>query len=86
MEKSGFKVIAAIAAIAEHSIMHQYAAGRPDAKDRSELSSFAKKVLEKINSDSAKFPTLQIPGNRHTENTSCIRLTAFARLLLLYLS
>ena len=48
MEKSGFKVIAAIAAIAEHSIMHQYAAGRPDAKDRSELSSFAKKVLEKI--------------------------------------
>lgn len=66
MEKSGFKVIAAIAAIAEHSIMHQYAAGRPDAKDRSELSSFAKKVLEKINSDSAKFPTLQIPGNRHT--------------------
>jgi Fe-S-cluster-containing hydrogenase component 2 len=64
VEKSGFKVTAAIAAIAEHSIMHQYAAGRPDTKDRSELSSFVKKVLEKINSDSAKFPTLQIPGNR----------------------
>ena len=48
VEKSGFKVIAAIAAIAEHSIMHQYAAGRPDTKDRSELSSFVKKVLEKI--------------------------------------
>lgn len=60
-EKSGFKVIAAIA---EHSIMHQYAAGRPDTKDRSELSSFAKKILEKINNNSAKFPTLQIPGNR----------------------
>ena len=29
-EKSGFQVIAGIAAIAEHSIMHQYAAGRPD--------------------------------------------------------
>ncbi len=39
-EKSGFKVIAAIA---EHSIIHQYAAGRPDTKDRSELSGFAKK-------------------------------------------
>ena len=42
-EKSGFKVIAAIAAIAEHSIMHQYAAGRPDTKDRSELSSLQKR-------------------------------------------
>lgn len=42
-EKSGFKVIAAIAAIAEHSIMHQYAAGRPDAEDESELNYFAKK-------------------------------------------
>ena len=42
-EKSGFKVIAAIAAIAEHSIMHQYAAGRPDTKDKSELNSYAKK-------------------------------------------
>lgn len=63
-EQSGFKVIAAIAAIAEHSIMHQYAAGRPDTKDKSELNSFAKKILEKINSDSTEFTTLQIPGNR----------------------
>lgn len=63
-EKSGFKVIAAIAAVAEHSIMHQYASGRPDAKDKSELSSFAKKVFEKINSDSTRFPAPQIPGNR----------------------
>lgn len=60
-EKSGFKVIAAIA---EHSIIHQYAAGRPDTKDRSKLSGFAKKILDKINSDSTKSPTLQIPGNR----------------------
>ncbi|MDE6280624.1 MAG: hypothetical protein K2M15_02335, partial [Oscillospiraceae bacterium] len=28
--QSGFQVIAAVAAVAEHSIMHQYAAGRPD--------------------------------------------------------
>lgn len=63
-EKSDFKVIAAIAAIAEHSIMHQYAAGRPDTKDESELTSFAEKILEKINSDYTEFSTLQIPGNR----------------------
>lgn len=36
-EKSGFNVIAAIAAIAEHSIMHQYATGRPDTKDKQEF-------------------------------------------------
>ena len=32
-EKQGFRVFAAVAAIAEHSIIHQYAAGRPDTKD-----------------------------------------------------
>ncbi|MDE7222314.1 MAG: 4Fe-4S binding protein, partial [Acetatifactor sp.] len=63
-EKSGFKVIAAIAAIAEHSIMHQYAAGRPDAKDESELNCFAQKILDKINRKSADISTPQIPGNR----------------------
>lgn len=63
-EKSGFKVIAAIAAIAEHSIMHQYAEGRPDSSDRSELQHFAKKILEKISGNSNEISTLQIPGNR----------------------
>lgn len=63
-EKSGFKVIAAIAAIAEHSVMHQYAAGRPDSKDRSELQHFAKKILEEISSNSSEISALQIPGNR----------------------
>lgn len=63
-EKSGFKVVAAIAAIAEHSIMHQYAEGRPDSKDRSELQHFAKKILEKISGNSSESSTLQIPGNR----------------------
>lgn len=63
-EKSGFKVIAAIAAIAEHSIIRQYAAGRPDAKDKGELKSFAKKILDKVNSDFTGVSTLQIPGNR----------------------
>ncbi|MDE7312350.1 MAG: 4Fe-4S binding protein [Eubacterium sp.] len=63
-ETCGFQVVAAIAAIAEHSIMHQYAAGRPDAKDKSELSSFAKKILDKINGSHMEVSKLQIPGNR----------------------
>lgn len=65
VEKSGFKVIAAIAAIAEHSIMRQYASGRPDTKDKSELQTFAKEILEKINNNnSVNALTPQIPGNR----------------------
>lgn len=63
-EKSGFKVIAAIAAIAEHSIMHQYATGRPDMQDENELKDIAKKILYKINHKSNGFSKPQIPGNR----------------------
>lgn len=62
-EKSGFKVIAAVAAIAEHSIMHQYATGRPDAQDEDELKKIAHKILDKIN-HSTEFSKPEIPGNR----------------------
>ena len=62
-EQSGFCVIAAVAAIAQHSIMHQYAAGRPDEQDKDELYGFAEKILDKIkNADCTS--GLQIPGNR----------------------
>ena len=73
-EKSGFQVIAAIAAIAEHSIMHQYAAGRPDTKDKKELSSFAKKISEKINNNLTSLSTPQIPGNRPYKKAAGIGL------------
>lgn len=64
-EQSGFNVIAAIAAIAEHSIMHQYATGRPDREDEGELRSFAKQIFEKMNGTSATCPAaLPIPGSR----------------------
>ena len=38
-EKAGFHVIAAVAAIAEHSVIREIAAGRPDAADRARLIS-----------------------------------------------
>ena len=64
-KKCDFQVISAIAAIAEHSIMHQYAAERPDLQDVEELHTFSRKILEKL---TAYNPTceaaLQIPGNR----------------------
>lgn len=59
----GFTVTAAISAVAEHSIMHQFAAGRPDKKDTKQLKSYAKTILEKINNKTAD-GKLQIPGNR----------------------
>ena len=59
----GFITAAAIAAVAEHSIMHQYAAGRPDEKDMQELRAYAKRILEKIKTGISE-DALQIPGNR----------------------
>ncbi len=74
-EKSGFKVVAAIAAIAEHSIMHQYAAGRLDTKDENELTGFSKRILEKINNNPTELTAPKIPGNRPYKETSIIGLT-----------
>ncbi len=40
----GFQCIAAIAAVAEHSIIHKYGKGRPDAQDKKQLEEFAKNI------------------------------------------
>lgn len=62
-EQSGFRVMAAIAAVAEHSIMHQYAAGRPDAEDRRVLQDFAETIMKKIHENLPEASAPQIPGN-----------------------
>lgn len=62
VRKSGFRVIAAVAALAEHSIAHQYAAGRPDTEDEAQLQSFAGTILEKLSAGNDDEPC--IPGNR----------------------
>lgn len=59
---AGFKVIAAVAAVAEHSIARQYAAGRPDAEDEAMLRSFAARIRRKIDDGGLDEPV--IPGNR----------------------
>ncbi len=58
----GFRVVAAIEAVAEHSIMRQYGSGRPDAEDKADLQRFANPVIEKLASDSDSEPS--VPGNR----------------------
>lgn len=62
LSQRNFTCIGAIAAIAEHSIMHQFAAGRPDAADKKELTGFAKQILAKIDTAPER-STLKLPGN-----------------------
>ncbi|MCI8608644.1 MAG: 4Fe-4S binding protein [Firmicutes bacterium] len=63
-ENCGFQPVAAVSAVAEHSIMHQYAAGRPDEKDIDELHGFAKTLFEKLTANELPTSAFQTPGNR----------------------
>ena len=47
----GFEPVASIGAVAEHSIMRKFGAGRPDDEDRKELIAFAQKITEKLAKD-----------------------------------
>lgn len=59
----GFFCVAAIAAIAEHSIVRHFAAGRPDADDAVILASFAEKIAAKLSAPAALPP---LPGSHGT--------------------
>lgn len=58
----GFQVIAAVAAVAEHSIMHQFAAGRPDRTDEDNLRRFGAEIARKLSKPEAE--NFEVPGNR----------------------
>ena len=60
-EKLGYICAGAVAAVAEHSMFRQFAAGRPDEQDRSELVDFASRIREKL--DSGVLGTIQMPGS-----------------------
>lgn len=67
LTEAGFSCIAAVAAIAEHSIMRQFAAGRPDAQDKKELAEFAGILRSRMDSDGSAqslSDSLSLPGNR----------------------
>ena len=59
---AGFKPVAAIEAVAEHSLARVHGAGRPDADDEKELKSFAKQIFEKL--DVLNGTALIVPGVR----------------------
>ena len=55
----GFRCVAAVAALAEHSIMHQFATGRPDASDEKILTEFALQIAKNLDNTLSS-----LPGNR----------------------
>lgn len=62
LKAQGFRVVAGVEAVAEHSVVRQYAAGRPDAADALVLAKFASKIRAKLDSGNLECPKL--PGNR----------------------
>lgn len=84
-KECGFRVVGAIAAVAEHSIARKYAASRPDASDKKQLEEFADRIASKTELASS------IPGNRPFKQSgggpgmapaagdACVRCGACAR-------
>ena len=60
--KAGFRCVAAAAAVAEHSIMHQFASGRPNQEDLDELDQFAGQIKTAIGKD-VFLDAARLPGS-----------------------
>ena len=58
----GFEVITAVEAVAEHSLVRKYGAGRPNEQDQAELQDFARRIAAKLQNGDSTTPV--IPGNR----------------------
>ena len=58
LAENGFTVIASGAFVAQHSMIPEVGAGRPDQEDAKEIRDFAKAVLNKKSANS-----VQVPGN-----------------------
>ena len=67
-KEAGFRVAAAVCAIAEHSIARQIAAGRPYAKDQKTLQHFAEQIRAKLDADDPSEPA--VPGSRPYKKSS----------------
>lgn len=62
LEARNFRCVAAMTTVAEHSFLHQYATGRPNADDAAELAAFAGSIRSKL--ESGEGAPLSLPGNR----------------------
>lgn len=57
----GFHVVAAVAAVAQHSVMRQFGEGRPDLDDKKQLAAFACQLKALIDSGK-KIKDVPVPG------------------------
>ena len=60
---AGFLCIAAVSAVAEHSLLPCFGAGRPDVQDARELTSFAEEILKAWEDGKTSEPQ-RLPGHR----------------------
>lgn len=60
---AGLECVAAVAAVAEHSIVRECAAGRPDAADERALASLSARVAQRLRSGRAPL-SAPLPGHR----------------------
>lgn len=58
---AGFCCAAAVAAVAEHSIIHRFGAGRPDGEDEKELKEFAGRI--RVSFDRGDNGEVRVPGS-----------------------
>ena len=71
VEKQGFRRLASAALAAQHSIVTQLAAGRPDQEDAEEITRFAEEILskyEEILSGKEQPGNYSVQGNRPYKN------------------
>lgn len=66
VRRNGFVPVAAAAVVAEHSIFHEIAKGRPNDNDRSEIWDFAGKIQKALDhiENIGSGITLSLPGNK----------------------
>ena len=62
-------MIAGVEAVAEHSIVHDYATGRPDESDEAQLRLFAAHINNKLMS--ASHSSVTLPGHRPYKEYKC---------------
>lgn len=75
-EAAGFKTIAAIGALAEHSLVRSIAASRPDAEDQKELERFATQIAARI--AVGMFKEVKVPGNKPYKEYNGVPVKPFA--------
>lgn len=63
LSANGFRVVAAAAFIAEHSVVRSIASGRPDAVDKQVAVDFGRAVFSKLAQSPENWTAPEVPGN-----------------------